>query len=62
MMRSFIGFGQLSHFFNQFYFKEVLNFADLSWEILRLCDEYRDKGVVGIDIAGNEGSQGGESK
>ncbi|XP_063600851.1 adenosine deaminase-like isoform X2 [Penaeus indicus] len=32
----------------------------LSGEILRLCDEYRDKGVVGIDIAGNEGSQGGE--
>ena len=26
-----------------------------SWEeVLRLCDDYRDKGVVGIDIAGDE--------
>ena len=35
-----------------------LNFFFLSeeWstEILDLCEEYKEKGVVGIDIAGNE--------
>ncbi|XP_076059072.1 adenosine deaminase-like [Oratosquilla oratoria] len=25
-----------------------------SWDILRMCEEYRDQGVVGIDIAGDE--------
>lgn len=59
---NFLGFGQPFSFLYQFCFKEILNFTDLSGEILRLCDEYRDKGVVGIDIAGNEGSQGGEGK
>lgn len=28
--------------------------SDWSWDVLRLCEEYRDKGVVGIDIAGDE--------
>lgn len=35
----------------------LLSFLDTAWDILRLCEEYRDKGVVGIDIAGYEGSE-----
>ncbi|XP_042867782.1 adenosine deaminase-like isoform X1 [Penaeus japonicus] len=38
----------------------IRGLSHLSREILRLCEEYQDKGVVGIDIAGNEGLQGGE--
>lgn len=30
-----------------------------SWEVLRLCEEYKDRGVVGIDLAGDEGSSNG---
>lgn len=32
-----------------------------AWDILRLCEEYRDRGVVGIDIAGNEADAGEEA-
>lgn len=35
--------------------------AEWSWDVLRLCEEYRDRGVVGIDLAGNEGSSEGET-
>lgn len=34
---------------------------DWSWDVLRLCEEYRDRGVVGIDMAGDEGSYDGET-
>ncbi|XP_050720086.1 adenosine deaminase-like isoform X1 [Eriocheir sinensis] len=34
--------------------------TDWSWEVLRLCEEYRDRGVVGIDMAGDEGSNNEE--
>lgn len=29
--------------------------SEWSWEVLRLCEEYRERGVVGIDLAGDEG-------
>ncbi|KAK8385751.1 hypothetical protein O3P69_016488 [Scylla paramamosain] len=29
--------------------------SDWSWEVLRLCEEYKERGVVGIDLAGDEG-------
>ncbi|KAK7085682.1 hypothetical protein SK128_010084 [Halocaridina rubra] len=32
-----------------------------AWDILRLCEEYHDQGVVGIDIAGDKGIRGIES-
>ncbi|CAL4085340.1 unnamed protein product, partial [Meganyctiphanes norvegica] len=32
----------------------IRGIPEWSWDILRLCDEYRDKGVVAIDIAGSE--------
>ncbi|KAG0722703.1 Adenosine deaminase [Chionoecetes opilio] len=31
--------------------------SEWSWEILRLCEEYKERGVVGIDLAGVEGSE-----
>lgn len=34
---------------------------DWSWDVLRLCEEYRDRGIVGIDMAGDEGSNDGET-
>ncbi|XP_045121807.1 adenosine deaminase-like [Portunus trituberculatus] len=30
--------------------------SEWSWEVLRLCEEYKERGVVGIDLAGDEGS------
>ncbi|XP_068236268.1 adenosine deaminase-like isoform X2 [Palaemon carinicauda] len=32
-----------------------------SWDILRLCEEFRDQGVVAIDIAGDEAGSGEEA-
>ncbi|XP_066940825.1 adenosine deaminase-like isoform X5 [Macrobrachium rosenbergii] len=32
-----------------------------AWDILRLCEEYRDQGVVAIDIAGDEAGAGEEA-
>ncbi|XP_069166912.1 adenosine deaminase isoform X3 [Procambarus clarkii] len=32
----------------------IRGMSQWAWDVLRLCDEYRDKGVVGIDIAGDE--------
>ncbi|KAG0717384.1 Adenosine deaminase [Chionoecetes opilio] len=29
--------------------------SEWSWDILRLCEEYKERGVVGIDLAGVEG-------
>ncbi|KAK3878998.1 hypothetical protein Pcinc_016405 [Petrolisthes cinctipes] len=33
----------------------IKGLEDIAWDVLRLCEEYRDKGVVGIDVAGYEG-------
>ncbi|XP_076029413.1 adenosine deaminase-like isoform X2 [Oratosquilla oratoria] len=32
----------------------IREFPECSWEILDLCERYRERGVVGIDVAGNE--------
>ncbi|KAG0720451.1 Adenosine deaminase [Chionoecetes opilio] len=29
--------------------------SEWSWDILRLCEKYKERGVVGIDLAGDEG-------
>ncbi|KAG0720943.1 Adenosine deaminase [Chionoecetes opilio] len=29
--------------------------SEWSWDMLRLCEEYKERGVVGIDMAGDEG-------
>lgn len=41
----------------------ILYIPDTAWDTLRLCEEYRDKGVVGIDIAGcNESEKPGSDE
>lgn len=42
-------------------FKAASLLPEWSWDVLRLCEEYKDRGVVGIDIAGDEGSSEGET-
>ncbi|XP_076029898.1 adenosine deaminase-like [Oratosquilla oratoria] len=32
----------------------IREFPECSWEILDLCERYRERGVVGIDLSGNE--------
>lgn len=40
---------------------KVVSSLDWSRDVLRLCEEYKDRGVVGIDLEGDEFSSGGET-
>jgi len=35
----------------------IRGFPEWSWDVLRLCEEYRDRGVLGLDIAGSHAGQ-----
>ena len=54
----FTGFNALIRFIHTLYCTPDVTFhmfhVEWSWDILRMCEEYRDQGVVGIDIAGDE--------